>query len=198
MPNSAAKILQGVEVLGKQPTDIRHILLTHCHVDHTGSLAALKEASGAPAYMHLADAALIREGRTRRHFKPAPGIVSFLFWLLIQAVSTRVEATPIEHEVNEGDELGVAGGIKAIHIPGHSAGQLAFLWPRHGGVLFVGDAANNRLGLRLSLVYEDVAEGERSLAKIAALEFEVACFGHGQAIIGGAADRFRRKWGTPL
>ena len=34
-------------------------------------------------------------------------------------------------------------GLQVIHTPGHCAGQVAFLWPREGGVLFVGDAAAN-------------------------------------------------------
>ena len=46
-PDSVAKILEAVRSLGKQPGDIRYILVTHCHFDHTGGLAELKE--GGPA-----------------------------------------------------------------------------------------------------------------------------------------------------
>src|SRR6476660_9403720 len=38
IPGSAEKILAAVRELGRQPADIRHILLTHVHADHTGSL----------------------------------------------------------------------------------------------------------------------------------------------------------------
>jgi hypothetical protein len=48
----------------------------------------------------------------------------------------------------------------------------------------------------VSPLYEDYALGLRSLAKLAALEFEVAVFGHGKAMVGGASGRFRRKWGA--
>src|SRR5207302_1553049 len=71
------------------------------------------------------------------------------------------------------------------------AGQLAFLWPEHGGVLLAADAAASVFGLSLSPMYEDLDEGRRSLAKLASLDFEVACFGHGRPIAGGAAGRFR-------
>ncbi|MFQ5855104.1 MAG: hypothetical protein ACE5LU_05620 [Anaerolineae bacterium] len=67
---------------------------------------------------------------------------------------------------------------------------------QHGGVLFAADAASNMLGLGYSLGYEDLDEGKRSLAKIAALDFEIACFGHGKAIMQEASSRFRRKWAT--
>lgn len=53
------------------------------------------------------------------------------------------------------------------------------------------------LGLGYSVGYEDLEEGRRSLAKIAALDFEMACFGHGKAITQGASGQFRRKWATP-
>jgi len=62
---------------------------------------------------------------------------------------------------------------------------LAFLWPQHGGVLIVGDAAANVVRLGYPPVSEDLEEAKRSLAWLARLEFEVACFGHGKAIVGG-------------
>jgi glyoxylase-like metal-dependent hydrolase (beta-lactamase superfamily II) len=197
VPGSAPKILQAVQALGKEPTDIEHILVTHCHADHTGSLAALKAVTGAPAFMHPADAALVRAGQAGRPMKPAPGLVpNLLFRLFTRSTPTTVDPAAIEHEVYDGQELEVAGGIRAIHVPGHCAGQLAFLWPHHGGVLFVADAAIHMLGrLGPSIVYEDLAEGQRSLTKLAALNFAVACFGHGKAIIGEAAEQFRQKWG---
>jgi glyoxylase-like metal-dependent hydrolase (beta-lactamase superfamily II) len=61
-------------------------------------------------------------------------------------------------------------------------------------VLFAGDAAANILGLGLSVGYEDLETGKRSLARIARLNFAVACFGHGRPIRRGASERFRRKW----
>jgi len=85
-----------------------------------------------------------------------------------------------------------------IHTPGHCAGQVAFLWPREGGVLFVGDAAANTLGLRLSISYEDLALGKRMLAKLAALPFSVALFGHGRTIASGGCGEVRAEVGNSL
>lgn len=195
---SAEKVLAAVQAIGRQPTDIQHILVTHCHPDHAGSLAALKQITGAPATMHPLDAAVVRTGKVPPHLKPGPGLVNnILFRLFIGFGPAEYDAAEIEHEVHDGDELAIAGGIRAIHVPGHCAGQLAFLWPEHGGVLFAADTASNMLGLGYSLGYEDLEEGRRSLAKIAALDFEIACFGHGQAIVQGASRRFRQKWAIP-
>ena len=69
------------------------------------------------------------------------------------------------------------------------------LYPRHGGVLFAADAASNMLGrLGPSIFYEDLAEGTRSLQRLAALDFAIACFGHGRPIASHASERFRRRW----
>jgi glyoxylase-like metal-dependent hydrolase (beta-lactamase superfamily II) len=120
-----------------------------------------------------------------------------LFGLVISSLaflggSRQIEAAPIEHEANDGDIL--AGSLRAIHTPGHCAGQLAFLWPQQGGVLITADAASNVFGLRLSPVYEDLELGRRSLSKLAALDFEVAVFGHGKPILSGASKQFGQKW----
>lgn len=197
-PGSVEKILEAVQAIGRQVTDLRHILVTHCHPDHAGSLAALKQSTGAPAYMHPTDAAIVRTGKIPRgDFKPAPGLINnVLFRIFIGFGGAEIDAAEIEHEIQDGDELAIARGIRAIHVPGHCAGQLAFLWKEHGGVLFAADTASNMRGLGYSLGYEDLEEGKRSLRKIAAIDFDVACFGHGEAIIQNASARFRQKWGT--
>ena len=66
----------------------------------------------------------------------------------------------------------------------------------NGGTLFAADSASNMFGLGYSIIYEDIEIGERSLARLSEYNFERACFGHGNAIVGGAAERFREKWGT--
>ncbi len=190
---SAPAILEGVRALGKSPEEIRHVLVTHCHPDHAGSLAELKRLTGAAATMHSVDAELVRRGESIRPMTPAPGLVNALICrFMLPSVDPAIEAAEIEHEVEDGETLPM--GLTAIHVPGHCAGQLAFLWPEQGGVLFAADAAANAFGLSLSPLYEDVKEGRRSLAKLADRSFEAACFGHGRVIGSGASARFRRRW----
>lgn len=191
---SADKILEAIREIGRTPADVRHILVTHCHGDHSGSLAALRRVVDAPSYMHPLDAALVREGRAVRHLKPVPDLYHRILYRIFVHPPLTIEPFDVEREVNDGDELPIAGGIQAIHVPGHCAGQLAFLWPRNGGVLFAADAAGNIPRLGLSLGYEDLEEGKRSLAKLASFSFEVACFGHGGAITRGASSQFKKKW----
>ncbi len=106
-----------------------------------------------------------------------------------------LRATEVEHEVEDGEVLPLAGGGRAIHAPGYCAGQLAFLWERHGGVLFAADAASNVVGRRLSPAFEDLEQGKLSARKLAGLGFEAACFGHGRSIPRGASARFEKTFG---
>ncbi len=61
-------------------------------------------------------------------------------------------------------------------------------------MLFVGDAAANRRRLSLGPTFftEDMTEAKRTIAKIAALDFDVAVFGHGKVLRGKANAEFRK------
>lgn len=193
-PNSEKKILNAVEQLGKRASDIHHIVLTHGHPDHFGSAAALKRATGAEIYAPSLDEAIITRGTGFRPLFPSPGLKNQILFRMFIGSMHPVEPVGIDYQLEGGQELPIAGGIKAVHAPGHCAGQLAFLWPRDGGVLFAADACANVLGLDCSLAYEDFEEGKRTLNKLADLEFRTACFGHGGAILQDADARFRKKW----
>jgi glyoxylase-like metal-dependent hydrolase (beta-lactamase superfamily II) len=117
-----------------------------------------------------------------------------MYRLFIAGSSGVVERAEIEHEIADGDVLPFGGGLRAIAAPGHSAGHMAFMLERDGGLLFAADACSNMGGLSLSIVYDDHAQGRRSLAALAKLTFAAVCFGHGPTLSGATARKFNQKW----
>ncbi len=194
-PGTWELVKKGLDDLGRKPEDVTDILVTHCHPDHAGAVAEIKGATGAEVWMHPDDADMVERGKAFRAWKAAPGLRNWWFgFYVVRRSPQQVDPVKVDHRVQPGETIPVAGGIKAIHTPGHSAGHLVFLWPGDGGVLFTGDAANNVQGLDGPPIYEDAKLLDESLHNLGDEQFEVACFGHGEAIVGGASARFRARW----
>ncbi len=193
-------IVTAIESIGKSPSDLRHILVTHMHPDHMGGLAELKRITDAKIYAHPLDAPIIRDGAhfdpaqdLPRPFFPAPGMEEN-FARFLSSAFTLVGA-PVDQEINEGDVLPFLPDLDILFVPGHCAGQIAFLLKRHGGILFAADCCSNVFGLGWSLGYEDLEEGKRSLKKLCKSDFQMAVFGHGAPIKKDADIVWREAWG---
>ena len=189
--SSGLKIVQAIDELGKKPADVRRILVTHCHTDHAGSLSMLARLTGAPVYMHPLDAEMVRSGRSSRTIPPGPGLTHAIVRVMMNRPS-HVDASEVQVELQDGQAVDSLPAIIAVYTPGHTAGHLCFLWQAQGGVLFVGDAASHRQSINTGPIYENLADVQRSLAKLAALRFETACFAHGNPILQNASAQFAR------
>lgn len=191
---SAAKIEAAIRAIGREPSDVTNILITHAHPDHLGS-AAHFESDATPARMHAIDAEIGRSGKIEQSMSPGPGLLNnILFRLLIGSKPATFPPVAAKIGVQDGDTLDIAGGIEVVHTPGHTGGHVAFLWKREGGILFAGDVASNMIGFNYSLGYNDLATAKTSLARLGRLDFDTAVFGHGGPIMEGAAARFAKKW----
>ncbi|MEX2599560.1 MAG: MBL fold metallo-hydrolase, partial [Dehalococcoidia bacterium] len=52
LPGDARAILRFIQALGHDTAELRRIILTHGHPDHTGSAKALRDATGAEVLIH--------------------------------------------------------------------------------------------------------------------------------------------------
>lgn len=192
-PGSSKKILDGVRSLGKAAEDVRHIILSHCHPDHIGSAAELKRETGATVWAHPIDAPMIEGGTTMRPpMIPSPGLRNLLLGKFLAGRVRQVEPTKVDRLLEDGDSPSFAPDMTAIHVPGHCAGQIAFLWKRHGGILFTADACINRGGLKLAIGTEHPKVALASLAKLATFHFDKVLVMHGKPIVSGGDAEFRR------
>src|SRR3972149_2836596 len=109
LPKKKDPILGAVAAAGRRPADLRHILITHHHIDHLGSLGDLMEATAAKSYVHPLDSAIVRGDEPQPGPNPASLLGKFagtLMALLGPAPTT----APVDIDVADGEELGVAGG----------------------------------------------------------------------------------------
>jgi glyoxylase-like metal-dependent hydrolase (beta-lactamase superfamily II) len=176
----ADQILEQVEDLGYSPSDIKRIIITHHHADHVGSLAALKKATQAEVIAHPADAPYI-DGTLPQ---PGPARPQWLSNFLARfGWLWATEPVVVDTLVNDGDELPILGGIKILHTPGHTPGSIC-LYLQSKKLLIAGDLLGHRLGLKLpsKAFTVDITQEIQSVKRVAALDFDIICFGHGSPI----------------
>ena len=104
--------------------------------------------------MHAADVALAETGGPFRPMAPAPGPVKGIAYRLFWRPNEPMPPFEIDQTIADGEVPPVAGGLRAVHLPGHCAGQLALLW-RDGRLLAGGDVFMNMLGLGDPIGFED-------------------------------------------
>lgn len=170
------------------PTDLQRIIITHGDIDHSGGLTELQKQSSAAICCHAAEAAYVR-GEKRK--KRAHNLVGLLTAPVLLFVNWRYKPhiENIEELVIEGKQL--PEGFTVIHTPGHSPGHIA-LYHEEARILVTGDSLthrNARLGLPPALFTPNMAQAIESLHKYTRLKYDIACFGHGPALMPDASRR---------
>lgn len=193
-PKHAAAIEASIRSIGRDPSDLTDILVTHAHPDHLGSAAHMSRGS-VPVSLPEDEAWIARAGVYEVTMSPAPGLLNKIMFRLVIGSKPR-EFPPFEPSkgLSGGEQLSIAGGIDVIHTPGHSTGHVSLLWRRDRNVLIVGDAVVNVPRLGFTAGYDDYEAGKKSAAKLAGLDFDVAVFGHGKPIISNASTRFAKRF----
>ncbi len=198
LPGTGELIAGAIRELGRQPADVRQLVLTHFHVDHAGGAAEVAQWGDVTVFAHRADAPVIRGELSG----PPPDLTDWerpqFARVMAQAPATPPAHVRVDRELSDGETLDFAGGCLAVAVPGHTPGSLALYLPGPG-ILFTGDAAARTDGGQVirGVFNVDRQQAALSLSRLAALDAEIACFGHGKPVTGGAAARLRAAAAEP-
>jgi glyoxylase-like metal-dependent hydrolase (beta-lactamase superfamily II) len=176
---------------GCAPDRVRlyEIALTHAHEDHSGSAAALARRTGAAVVAPAHEAAVI-EGVGAL---PPPALRDWELplWELYGGKAPPAPPVPVQRRVLPGDRLSWEHPAEVVAAPGHTPGSVAY-WFERERVLVAGDAIAIAGGRPVAGVFDvDPSLAAQTLAELAALDPEIACFGHGDPLRAGAGAALR-------
>jgi glyoxylase-like metal-dependent hydrolase (beta-lactamase superfamily II) len=151
-------IFDYIRTIGRDPSEISLIILTHSHPDHIGAAKTIQKVTGGSVMAHPAERSWIEDVNLQNRERPVPGF------------STLVGGSVhLDHELADGDVIDSDGTeeyeLQVFHTPGHSAGSISLL-VQGEGALFCGDAVPVKRDLP---VYDDARQSVRSITKLKAI-----------------------------
>ena len=114
LPESAPFIEKNIQALGFKLSDVKILLNSHAHFDHSGGLAKLKADTGAKFYASTGDAPSLESG----HIPYGP--------------SSLIDTTPIhvDRAMKDGESFSLGGVTMTAHVlPGHTKGCTTWTMP---------------------------------------------------------------------
>ena len=187
--NDAGGVLDAIRRLGRKPSELKRIVLTHAHRSHLGGVAALKRETGAAVLSHEWEADIISGDRPAQSvgLKPTAPFRTYPFQVGIFLNRPKHRPVPIDESVGDGDAV---GPLEVLYAPGHSPGHLAFHWAERR-LLLSGDASATwpRFEPGWPAFTINPEQHAKSIRRMASLDAGIVGVGHGDPITDGAADR---------
>ncbi len=197
-------LMAALEVIGRRPSDVAALVLTHAHFDHIGAARRLQEELGCVVHVHPNDEYLLRHPYSYLHERPRvlyplryPRALPVL-GAMAAAGALRVKGMDGASVLTAG-EVDVPGRPVVIETPGHTFGHCALHLPDRG-VLISGDALvtldpyTGEEGPRIvaGAATADSALAIGSLRRLEETEAGVVLPGHGEPFRGGIRAAVRR------
>jgi glyoxylase-like metal-dependent hydrolase (beta-lactamase superfamily II) len=192
IPGSGKKIIAYIrEKLRRDPREIRTIVITHFHMDHTGGVVALKKAApDAKVAVGDADAGYVSGTR-------APPVHPGFSGLLLRIAGTILKPGTFQPDIllKDGDRI---DGLLCIPVPGHTPGSIGLL-DKGTKTFFAGDILRfdgTAIAEGPAQFTMDPARSHRSIRKIALLDYDILLPGHGVPLRPDASGKVREFAGT--
>ncbi len=129
----------GLKDYGYRPSDVKHVFITHIHLDHAGAAWAFAEL-GAKIYMHpfgvnhMVDPSKLMDSAKR------------IYQDQMDRLWGQMKAIPPEHIVSVDHQQEIEVGslkVRALHTPGHAKHHVAW---ELGSDIIAGDLAGVKIG----------------------------------------------------
>lgn len=144
--------------------DIRHCILTHCHIDHTGVCAALKrELPDLRFYAHELDAAPIEETGYDERTAASWYNISYEPVSLYRKFSSDTVLTLGKYD------------FQCLHTPGHTPGSISVLVESDGRKILFGQDLHGPFHPGFK---SDLVQYQHSMQKLLDLNADILCEGH--------------------
>lgn len=140
----------GLAAHGVRIEDVKHVLITHGHLDHFGLAREVRDRSGADVLGHRADArfcasypASVRKASARyRDYSARHGFPLELYRQVEGAYARTLDmadGVEMDRLLEDGETVALGGRAwTVLHTPGHTPGSICLLSPE-AGVLLSGD-----------------------------------------------------------
>jgi glyoxylase-like metal-dependent hydrolase (beta-lactamase superfamily II) len=180
---TGSRVLKALERLGKKPEDLKQIVLSHGHGDHSGDAKAIREATGAKIFIGKEDAPIVT-GEAPYPY-PRMGMKAIYGHL--------AKFERFQPDVAVDGRTEIDGGLVMIPAPGHTMGHYA-VWAPDLQALFTADAVWHLGPMRGSWkpFTMDPEANAQTVGRLADEPSEQLFFGHGPAVRKGGKERLRK------
>jgi glyoxylase-like metal-dependent hydrolase (beta-lactamase superfamily II) len=151
-------VRRGLEQIGITPEQIDVVLVTHGHPDHLEMVGSFGAAT-----------------------RWAMSQIDYEF--VLKYIGARGEMPKPAFFLQEGDLVIGDRALQAILTPGHSPGSVCLYWPEKKA-LFTGDVIFSQSIGRTDLPGGSGRQLKESISRLAELDVEVLCPGHGDVVVG--------------
>jgi glyoxylase-like metal-dependent hydrolase (beta-lactamase superfamily II) len=192
MDSSGEDMLDALSSIGKGVEEVKAILLTHWHNDHSAGACEIQRLSGARVYYHEKEAiyftrktASVGLQAKLSEMVPESGPLILIKGLLASAPARAVKATQYVNHNNL-----IEGQFRVIETPGHTPGHVCY-YHEPQRILFAGDALaaiGGRVRYMARLVTPDIDSARESMLRCLELPVDYLCPGHREPVISNVQE----------
>ena len=139
LPEAWTFLESGLRTFGLSIKDIKHLFITHAHVDHYGQAKKIRDASGCKVYANVKEKPQLEREHWRKSTVDSPYMQFFREWgVPEQLILTNLQGQkmsdsllePVQVDVGleDGRPIEVAGvQIRPVWVPGHAIGHTVYI-----------------------------------------------------------------------